>query len=142
MSLTPQQLYDKLGSLGLLEAAIAGVFHDINFDGGANVQPQLHIKHMGNLTAYTVQEADDMAYMVFDHPGDLQVTLPLSWTATEDNPFSVMMVNTLGRIDFVIEDQDKFIGFAPHADKYVTVGLIRGEINWYATGTNNKLELS
>lgn len=139
--MTPNELYDKLATLGLLEAAINGAFHDLVADGPDNT-PHLHIVHKGSMASYVVQEEDDMAYMVFDYAGDIQVTLPLAWIASEDRPFSMMMVNTLGRIDFIIADEDKFIGFAPHADQHVTVGLIRGSINWYATGTNNKLELS
>ena len=77
--------------------------------------------------------------MIFDYAGDMVITLPVSIKASEQNPFCCMVVNTLGRIDF--NTIDPLIAYAPHVEKSVTCSLMRGMINWYGLGTNNKVEL-
>lgn len=116
---------------------------DIDYILAGNSTPasnQLHIVHKGNVSTYTPTEVDDGAYMVFDYAGDMVITLPASLVADESDPFTMFVVNTLGRIDFVSETP--LIAYAPHVAQYVTCGLIRGSVNWYASGTNNKEELS
>lgn len=111
-------------------------------DSGGNwVDPgRLHIVHKNSMATYTPVASDNGAYMVFDYEGDMVITLPSALKAPEDAPFTMFVVNTKGRID--IETTEPFIGFAKHVAQGVTCGLLRGMTNWYASGTNNKEELS
>lgn len=67
------------------------------------------------------------------------VTCPSEVWAPESKPFTCFIVNTLGRID--LDVKTPFVGYAPHVDQNVTCALLRGELNWYGIGTNNKSEL-
>lgn len=135
---TKNQQYISVSQLGVLGAIQQGVFQDTR--NGEDSPPQLHIVHKGSVATFTPSISDNGAYIVFDYAGDMEITLPASLVASEDNPFSVFVVNTLGRIDFITETP--FIGYAPHVAQNVTCGLLRGTTNWYASGTNNKEELS
>ena len=132
------ELVEQLAEIGLVGAVKEGSF-DGALSDPSEVSANLHIVHKGSMATYTPAASDNGAYMVFDYAGDMVITLPSALTAPESNPFTMFVVNTLGRIDFALETP--FVGYAPHAAQNVTVGLLRGSTNWYATGTNNKEEL-
>lgn len=107
--------------------------------GDVDLGPTLHIDHKDGTGTYTISESDNGAYIVFAFEGDMIVTLPDTFTFPESKPFTCFIVNTLGRID--LDVRTPFIGYAPHVEKNVTCALMRGTLNWYGIGTNNKLEL-
>jgi hypothetical protein len=135
---TIDEQYTLVSQLGIYGAINQGAFQ--NTLDGKDAPPAFHIVHRGSMATFTPSESDNGAYTVFDYAGDMVITLPASLSAPELNPFTMFVVNTLGRIDFVCETP--FIGYAPHVEQNVTCGLLRGMTNWYASGTNNKAELS
>lgn len=129
----------KVAKIGAIEACRQGVILTEDEGGGSGAVPQsVKIKHMTG-SAYTLKEADANYMLVFDTAGTVTVTLAAFPTATDEAPHTVLMVNTLGPID-IIAGSETLVAYAPHAEQNATIGLLRGSVNWYATGTNVKPE--
>lgn len=101
----------------------------------------LQIRHLTS-PAYTIAAADKDHMLVFDVEGDVTITLPSMAGATDANTFSVLAVNTLGRINLVTAPGETLVAYAPHAEQSATIGLTRGSVKWYGTGTNVPIEES
>lgn len=99
----------------------------------------LKIRHLTSPT-YTIATADRDYMLVFDVSADVTITLPPIPGATDDSTFSVLAVNTLGRINLMSAPGETLVAYAPHAEQSATIGLTRGAVKWYATGTNIPVE--
>lgn len=137
-----EDLWVSVSKAGLLESINSGMFDALYIpeDGKPPEVPTVNIAHKGSVSTYTLSLEDSNAYIVFDFAGDVQVALP-KILATDQHPFTCFLVNTAGRIDLKLApDAGSLVAYAPHAGKQVTCGLMRGAVNWYATGTNVKEE--
>lgn len=128
--------YGQLSQMAGVHTQVVG--KGISVGGGGGEQkdpPSLKIRHLTE-NAYTVVKGDRDYMLVFDVAGDVKLTLGAIDGATDSETFSVLAVNTLGRIDIVAAPGETLVAYAPHAEQSATIGLTRGSVKWYATGTN------
>ena len=132
----------RVGEVGIVQAVREGTVLSKaggGTPGGDVFQGGPEIRHLTAAT-YTLTPADHNAMLVFDVAADVVVTLPKLNDAKDAAPFSCLIVNTLGRLDFTAAAGETLVAYAPHAEQGATVGMMRGAVNWYATGTNVKVE--
>lgn len=134
--------YGQLSQMAGIHTQVVGKGIAMGGGGGEQKEPEsLKIRHLTD-SAYTVVEADRDYMLVFDVAADVKLTLGAIQGATDEKTFSVLAVNTMGRIDILTASGETLVAYAPHAEQSATIGLTRGAAKWYATGTNAPAEES
>lgn len=119
---------NRAGIIGAVEAG----YIDALVDDGETGDPRGQIKYRyqsGN--SYSPNQNDKDTIVIFDAP-DVAVTFGSQDPGTSDTAWFSMLVNKGGSLTL----NGTIIGYAPHADKNVTIGIIRTASEWIVSGTN------
>lgn len=94
---------------------------------------------VGDVATYTISDSDEGSFLIFSAPDGVVISFPDEVLPEAGKSLAMMAVNTLGPI--TIPDTG-IVAYAAHADKNVTIGIIRTETRWIVTGTNVPEELA
>lgn len=125
---------NRAGIIGAVEAG----YVDALMDDGQTGDPRGQIKWK-NATgpSYSPTSADKDTILIFNEP-EVTVNFGSQSPGTVDTAWFLMIVNKGGKLTLT----GSIIAYAPHADKDVTIGVIRTNTEWVVSGTNVPEELA
>lgn len=122
---------------GVADAVRQGLFDALNDDGETG-DPRGQIKwQTAQGPSYTPTNAVKDTLLIFNEP-EVNITFGTQSPGTSDTAWFCMIVNKGGKLTL----NGEIIAYAKHADKNVTIGVIRTLDSWVVSGTNIPEELS
>lgn len=142
-SFGPGGYYSDRDASGPYGKALDGTYSLIGGSGSAPGPEANSIgptpNEVGDVSTYTLSDSDEGSFLIFSAPAGVTIVFPDSMLPEAGKSLAMMAVNTLGTI--TIPDTG-IVAYAAHADKNVTLGIIRTETRWIVTGTNIPEELA
>lgn len=131
------ELIVAINRAGVIEAVRAGYF-DALIDDGETGDPRGQLKYrVGTGASYRPLDSDKDTMIIFNEP-EVTVDFGTQSPGTADTAWFCMIVNKGGKLTL----NGTIISYAPHADKNVTIGIVRTATEWIVSGTNIPEELS